>query len=317
MSFLSRVGLMLLGILLACAAGEGLVRVATASQHNYLIEMWRYATLLKQGSADPVIGHEHIPGASASLQGVEVTMNSLGMRGPEPDLVTPGKHKVVIVGDSIAMGWGVPENETLRGQLAAGLGPDAEVMTTGVGNMNMTQIVANWLRFADVIRPDTVIVLATVRAPAVQDADKAGWLVRHSQVFALFVSFVEMVMHNAPGETGLVDAYQKMWAGGAGRTAMDAALDRLKADQAKHGYQVLVLMVPEPHSFQPYQFSFASNTMRAESERRGWAFLDPLPELRKQPAENYWVANNDVHPNAKAFQVMADLLKPHLASTHQ
>ena len=308
---LSGASLVLLGLLLACAALEGLVRVATSSQQNYLVEMWRYATLLKQKSADPVIGHEHIPGASASLQGVEVSINSLGMRGPEPDLTTPGKHKLVVIGDSVAMGWGLPEDETLRAQLARWLGPASEVMTTGVGNMNMTQIVANWLRYADTIRPDTVIVLATARAPLVQDTGQAGWLVRHSQAYALIVSFVEMAMSNAPGQAGLVAAYEKMWADGPGRAALNMALDRLKADQARHGYRVLVMMVPESHSFQPYQFDFITNIMRAESEKRGWAFLDPLPSLRQEPAESYWVANNDVHPNAKAFKVMTDVLKPY------
>ena len=313
MRLLSDAGLVLLGLLLACVAVEGLVRVATSSQQNYLIEMWRYATLLKRSSIDPVIGHEHIPGASASLQGVEVSINSLGMRGPEPDLATLGKHKVVVIGDSTAMGWGVPENETLRAQLAKWLGPSAEVMNTGVGNMNMTQIVANWLRYSDTIRPNTVIVLATVRSPAVQDADKAGLLVRYSQAYALLVSFFEIATHNAPGEAGLVAAYEKMWKVGAGRIAMDAALNQLKANQARYGYQVLVMMVPEPHSFEPYKFNFTIDIMRAESKKRGWTFLDPLPALSQHPAESYWVANNDVHPNAKAFKVMSDMLKPHLA----
>lgn len=302
---------MLIGLLLACVAVEGLVRVATSSQQNYLIEMWRYATLLKRNSADPAIGHEHIPGASAVLQGVEVSINSLGMRGPEPDLASIGRHKVVIAGDSTAMGWGLPEDKTLRGQLASRLGSGTEVMTTGVGNMNMTQIVANWLRYSDTVRADTVILLTTARAPAVQDTGQAGWLVRHSQAYALLVSFIEIALSNTPGQAGLIAAYEKMWATGAGRAAMDAALDRLKADQAKHGYRVLLMMVPEPHSFQPYKFDFATNIMRAESEKRGWIFLDPLPVLQKEPAERYWVANNDVHPNAKAFQIMTDVLKPY------
>lgn len=302
---------MLIGLLLACVAVEGLVRVATSSQQNYLIEMWRYATLLKRNSADPAIGHEHIPGASAVLQGVEVSINSLGMRGPEPDLASLGRHKVVIAGDSTAMGWGLPEDKTLRGQLASRLGSGTEVMTTGVGNMNMTQIVANWLRYSDTVRADTVILLTTARAPAVQDTGQAGWLVRHSQAYALLVSFIEIALSNTPGQAGLIAAYEKMWATGAGRAAMDAALDRLKADQAKHGYRVLLMMVPEPHSFQPYKFDFATNIMRAESEKRGWIFLDPLPVLQKEPAERYWVANNDVHPNAKAFQIMTDVLKPY------
>jgi len=310
--FLSAAGLVLFGLLLACVAGEVLVRVATASQQNYLIEMWRYATLLKRESADPMIGHEHIPGASASLQGVEVSINSLGMRGPEPDLATPGKEKVVIIGDSNAMGWGVPEADTLRGQLAGDLGPSAEVMTTGVGNMNMTQIVANWLRYSATVRPDAVVVLATVRAPAVQDGEGAGWLVRHSQLYALLVSFVQIAMQNTPGKEGLVDHYRALWSGGSGFEAMEVALDRLKQDQATQGYRVIVMLVPEPHSYQPYLFGFTADVMRSEAEKRGWTFLDPLPELQKKPAESYWVSNSDVHFNADAFRVMANVLTPYL-----
>ena len=308
---------MLLGLLLACAAGEGLVRVATASQQNYLIEMWRYAKLLKRQSVDPVVGHEHIPGASASLQGVEISINSLGMRGPEPDLRAPGKKKVVIIGDSNAMGWGVPEAGTLRGQLAAKLGADTEVMTTGVGNMNMTQIVANWLRFSEVIRPDVVIVLATARATALQDGTPPGWLVRHSQLFALIVSFVQIAVQNTPGQEGLVDNYKSIWTSGPGRVAMETALDRLKVDQTQHGYRVIVMQVPEPHSYHPYLFGFISEVMRDAATRREWTFIDPLPTLQQQPADSYWVANNDVHLNAKAFHLMTDVLLPHLDSRHE
>ncbi|MFD0391501.1 hypothetical protein ACFQ4K_32495 [Tistrella bauzanensis] len=61
--------LVVAGIVLGCLAGEGLVRLGTANQKNYVIEMWRYANLLKQRSDDPAIGHEHRPGQSARLQG--------------------------------------------------------------------------------------------------------------------------------------------------------------------------------------------------------------------------------------------------------
>lgn len=312
-AFLSSAGLVLLGLLMAGAALEGLVRVATSSHQNYLIEMWRYATLLKRKSTDPAVGHEHIPGASARLQGVDVSINSLGMRGPEPDLRSAGKRKVVIIGDSTAMGWGLPESATLRAQLSAQLGPEVEVMTTGVGNMNMSQIVANWSRYAEKIRPDAVIVLATARAPAIQEAGQASWLVRHSQAYALFVSFIEIAVTNTPGQAGLVEGYRKIWANGPGRAAMNSSLDRLKSDQARHGYRVLVMLVPEPHSFSPYQFGFMTDAMRQESDKRGWTFIDPLENLQKDTAESYWVAHNDVHPNAKAFRVMTNMLRPHLS----
>ncbi|KZB69202.1 hypothetical protein AUP42_10005 [Thalassospira lucentensis] len=310
--FLSGAALVLCGLILACGAGEGLVRLATADQKNYLVEMWRYATLLKQKSDDPAVGHEHIPGTSARLQGVEVSINSLGMRGPEVDLATRGKNRVVIIGDSVAMGWGVPEEDTLRGQLADRLGPNAEVMTTGVGNMNMSQIVAHWLHYSPKIDPQTVVMLATARAPIIQKSDHAGWLVRHSQLYALIVSFIEMAASNSTGEQELVDSYRAVWTEGPGMAAMDAAMDRLKLDQERRGYRVVILLVPEPHSFDPYRFDFINQVMAAKAKERDWIFIDPVPVMKSAPAEKYWVASNDVHANAKAFEIFTDLLVPEL-----
>jgi hypothetical protein len=62
----------LFSTLLALGVGEAVVRVKNSSMQNYDIEMWRYAKELKQRSADPVLGHEHVPSKSAVLQSVEI-----------------------------------------------------------------------------------------------------------------------------------------------------------------------------------------------------------------------------------------------------
>jgi len=49
----------------------------------YDIEMWKYAKYLKRQAADPAIGHEHVPNARARLDGVEVAINSHGLRDRE------------------------------------------------------------------------------------------------------------------------------------------------------------------------------------------------------------------------------------------
>lgn len=306
-------GLVVLGLLMACGAGEALVRLATADQHNHLIEMWRYAALLQRHSADPRIGHEHIPGRTAQLEGVEIAINRLGMRGPEPDLNAADKENVVIIGDSIAMGWGVPEAQTLRGRLARELGRDYQVMTTGVGNMNMTQIVARWLQDSPKIRTDTVVVLATMRAPEIVREKHASWLMRHSQLYMLATAFAQMARQSRLNRDGLVQMYRRQWQDGAGRAEMATALDRLQRDRNARGYRVVVVMVPEPHDFAPYRFGFVTDVMRAEATRRGWSFVDPLPALRVRPARAYWVAADDVHPNAAAFGILAAELMPYLA----
>ena len=63
---------------------------------------------------------------SIFLQGVEVSINSLGLRGPEP---VPGRPAVVLAGDSMTLGWGVAESGTLAGQLARRLGDDMSPKT--------------------------------------------------------------------------------------------------------------------------------------------------------------------------------------------
>lgn len=308
--FLTSLALILMGLVLACFVGEALVRIGTANQKNYVIEMWRYATLLKRQSADPAVGHEHVPGRSARLQGVEVNINSLGMRGPEPRLDNPAQKKIVIIGDSLALGWGVPEAQTLRGQLAQQLGGRAVVLNAGVGNMNMSQIVAHWLHYSPEISADTVIVLATPRAPEIQPAEPAGWLVKHSELWALAVTFVDTYKAGDGGKDGLVEAYRREWTTGAGVTQMREAMDRLKLDQAQHGYRVIVVQIPETHNFDPYKFDFMTDSMRLEAKKRDWEFVDPLPSLQGAPARSYWVSDDDIHLNGEAFKKIADLLVP-------
>ena len=310
LQLLSPLALILLGLILACIAGEALVRVGTLSQKNYVIEMWRYATLLKRPSADPAVGHEHVPMRSARLQGVEVSINSLGMRGPEARLDDPTRQKIVILGDSLALGWGVPERETLRGQLEKRLGNGTEVLNAGVGNMNMFQIVAHWLHYSGTLQADTVIVLASPRAAEVQHAEPASWLLRHSELWALVVSFLQSYQAGGAGRHGLIDAYRQEWTGGEGIASLRQALDILLADQKRRGYKVIVVQLPETHDFDPYSFGFMTEIMQKEAGARGWEFVDPLPALRVNPARSYWVSDDDIHLNGEGFSKVADTLIP-------
>lgn len=299
-----------LGIFLACAAGELLVRVGTADQKNYVIEMWRYANSLKQPSADPDIGHEHRPGRSATLQGVDISINSLGMRGPEPMPDSAIDKRIVILGDSVALGWGVPEQDTLRSQLAHALPAKTEVLNAGVGNMNLAQIVALGTRLSHRIHIDTVVLLCTPRAPEVQPRDGAGWLLKHSELAALLVTFVRQATSGAAGRERLIEAYRANWTHGPGLEAMTSAMDRLAALQNELGFKVVVALVPESHDFNDYRFGFITDVMARESAARGWPFVDLLPLLQGPANGTYWVSTNDIHLNGKAYSLIANRLLP-------
>lgn len=52
------------------------------------------------------------------FQGVEVNINSEGFRGPEFKVHKPPEHKrILILGDSVVFGWGVPQEDILAAQL--------------------------------------------------------------------------------------------------------------------------------------------------------------------------------------------------------
>jgi hypothetical protein len=307
---LQSVLLMLCGVLLACVAGEILVRVATANQENYVIEMWRYARLLKEKSPDPQIGHQNRPNSSARLQGVDMKINALGMRGPMPDPAIPSDRTVVILGDSVALGWGVPEQQTLRAQLASTLGSDTQVLNAGVGNMNLAQVVALWSHLRTRVHAGTIVVLATARSSTVQPPDTTNWLIEHSELAALTVTFFRQSTSGATGRDGLVAAYRRDWTNGAGLDAMRGALDRLKLMQAERKTHIIVAAMPETRDMQRYSLGFITDGLKQESLQRGWAFVDLLPLFRDEPSENFRVSPQDAHPNGEAFRRIAARLAP-------
>ncbi|QVK23655.1 hypothetical protein KHX94_02720 [Shewanella dokdonensis] len=267
--------LMSLGIILALLAGEGVVRVATMDQQNYVIEMWRYAKLLKEKSPDPEIGHQHLPNHSATLQNVIIQTNEFGMRGPRPD--SHAQHRVAIVGDSIALGWGISDQQSLRGQLAQRLPEKFDVVNAGVGNMNMAQSVKLWSKINQKIKADTLIVLVTPRATAKVITQEPGWFVKHSELAALALTFIKQLMSGEFGEQALLHGYQQQWQSEAGQAILTSAFNQLKHITQVHNARVIIASVPEMHDFNHYQFGFMEQETKRYAEQYGFTYIDLLP----------------------------------------
>src|SRR6185503_11268035 len=107
--------LLVLGVTLVCLlALEPLTRLFVDNGTVYELEMWKYATRVKERDHRPDIGHRHRANAHAELMGEDVQTDSHGFRSPPiPDQAPPGVARIAFSGDSIAMGWGVAEKDTL------------------------------------------------------------------------------------------------------------------------------------------------------------------------------------------------------------
>jgi len=101
----------------AICAAEGVLRLKNYSMTNYDIEMWRYSKEMKVRSQNPVLDFSHAKGSSALLQSVAIRTNSWGLRGAEVPPRDPHIGRVLFLGGSITLGWGVKESETVTEQL--------------------------------------------------------------------------------------------------------------------------------------------------------------------------------------------------------
>lgn len=146
-------------VLVATAALEGAFRLLRVRVGTVQINR---ATVRR--SADPVLRFELRPGASVDAE-VGYHVNALGFRGPDVDAAPrPGVTRIVLLGDSIAFGYWVAEQDAVGAQLARLLdetGPPGrrfEVVNLGVPGYNLEQSIHALRTRAPALAPDLVVL---------------------------------------------------------------------------------------------------------------------------------------------------------------
>lgn len=136
---------------------EVLLRAVDPYGISYFAHLRTYDGQL-QASAVPGLLFEHRPGACFDA-GVPVRINALGLRGGEVARApAQGVRRVLVVGDSVAFGWGVREEDTFSRVLEAGL-DQAEVLNAGVVHYDTRQE-RLWLEARGLaLAPDLVVLI--------------------------------------------------------------------------------------------------------------------------------------------------------------
>ena len=106
--------------------------------------------------ADPDLFWAPKPGYRGEFQGQPVTINSLGLRGPEPR-ERRGARRVLCLGDSITFGYGVGDDHTYPASLERRLaGQGIEVVNGGVTGYTSHQASRLLAQIGPALRPDVV-----------------------------------------------------------------------------------------------------------------------------------------------------------------
>ena len=147
---------LLVGIVLAGAAGEGVLRIAMPNWHEFH-SGWFMRKTVVPGHGVVITGRPGFDGYFAQNNGdfrVRIAINEFGLRNPDPVAAADGR--IWIIGDSMAFGWGVERDEMHSSVIARTLNtPTYNVASPGTDVCGYQALLA---RMPENVKPRAVIV---------------------------------------------------------------------------------------------------------------------------------------------------------------
>ena len=315
--FAAGVALVLGACLVAIATIEILARLLFTDGTNFDVEMWRYAKELKTVSPLPGVGHEHIPNGSGTFMGVEIKTNAHKLRDYDYDFAKPpGIIRILMLGDSITLGWGAPfddiTSKRLERRLNAGLAtPRYQVINTGVGNYNTAMEVAYFVGEGYRYDPDIVVLNYFINDAEPTPIRKQNVLFEHSYAAVVAAGALDTIERLYGGQPDWKAYYSGLYGNDeAGWQQAQRSLAEIAAYSRTHGLPLLVANYPELHELASYPFSAVTAKVAATAAAAGLPFVDLLPAVAGvADPRTLWVTATDSHPNGRAAALFAERLE--------
>lgn len=300
----------LTALLLAEAGVRGYFRLVK----SFDIEMWRYARLLKQSVPD-ARSHIHRPNASAMIAGAHVRINSRGLRDRErPYRKPPDTYRILVVGDSVAFGFGVEEPDIFPRRLEALLNAKNrsrrtyEVINGGVGNYNTDQELA-FLKLEGVkYRPDHILLAYYVNDAEGVQKYAGRSIVERSALYVVLKGLEYRVRSLLSPARRYTNYYRRLYEADAWLRHQETLADFLR-ESRKLGARLTVLILPDLHALADYPFNDIHRLVGDFFRRQGCDVIDALEAYEDAAeAKSFWAGPDDPHPNAEAHHRIARLI---------
>jgi len=286
-----------------------LLRLKNSSMKNYDIEMWRYANELKKADTNPELAFSHIKSSSALLQGVEIRTNEWGLRGGPINPIARDERRILMIGGSITLGWGVPEDKTLTVLLQNKLresGDNVTVLNAGIGNYNAERYVSRFFAEHTELKPTDIVVQYFLRDAEDLSPGGGNWLLRHSQLAVTLWIAYHRFFENS-GENLLLEHYRDVYKEEKlGFKKMKQKLNELSIYAKQNDIRIYLAMTPDVHNLVNYQFEFIHDIIKDIAKENDYKFIDFLPSFRGLTPEDLYAMPGDPHPNAYGHKLMAE-----------
>lgn len=307
---------LLISVAIFLVALEVLTRTVIDDGMNFDLEMWKYARQIKRVSPIAGLGHDHRPNTSGRLMGVDVAINSFGLRDREFETDKPqGVVRILMLGDSVTFGWGVAAEDTVAKKLERRLnaepqGPPVEVINAGVGNYDTVMEVLSFIERDSILKPDIVVLNYFINDAEPVPARRNISLLEHSYAAVYFMGRLDILRRQYFDKGDWKEYYAGLYKEDSeGWRQARLAFDRLAKFCREHGMQLMIVNYPELHQLDPYPFPQVTASIKGFAEELDVPFLDLTPSIGGLAPSSLWVSPTDAHPNRIATDRFADAIE--------
>lgn len=319
-TFLPRVVLILLSMALFFIGGEVIIRLFTQEHLSYDIEMAKYANMLKIDSPNPKIGHVHKPNSSTRLMGVDIKINSDGLRGSERTIEKNNRYRIIFLGDSLTLGWGVSEDKTFKSLLEKELNKDkpTEILNFGIGNYNTEQEEALFEEKGLKYHPDKVVMFYFINDAEETPNKSPLSFLQQSYVATFYWSKILEVAGKLGFGNNYISYYEALYTDQApGWKKTREAFLYLQDITRNNKISLQIVLLPEFHNVANYPFTREHAKVTSFLQEHGISSLDLVSLFsRSSNPQRLWVAQDDAHPNEKGHELIAKYTLDFLKKTN-
>ena len=343
---LLNIAFVIIGPLLLIGVLEGIAYVWERKQANslYAWELVASRRMVWEKHATPGDGYTLIkPNSHYKWQGIPVDINSHGLRNPETTYKKPsGTIRILNLGDSVAMGWGVREENTYGRQLEALLNEQNsadlhyEVINAGVPGWNLENSLAYFQAEGLKYDPDLIVLDLTIANDIKGDsallADNQPapikWLRSHTYFWPFLTVQLRWMEARAQGRERIdvidpptdpdkyfptdpeAKQWQEVW-------SSVSAINQLAKEK-----DIPVVLILFPLEFQVLDKNYPTlpqEVFTAKAKEAGIPVVDPLPTFRQaclekpggpcQLEDRYLFADVWMHPSAFGHKLTATELR--------
>ena len=302
---------MLLSTIVALALGECAARlVPERPTFEQGIRQFRDAAI----EPDGVTGWHIRPGAAVAVHGISYRFSSLGARGADLDPMDT-RPTLLVVGDSVTLGWGVREADTFTAQLAQ---PDGEqswqTVNAAVIGYGIDQDLGRLEQLLPLVKPQAVLLGYYPNDPEGPESTPGLGGPRWSRLWALVAPGLNSLFVKAGASQTATQHHRALHEpGSAGWQRVVTGYARLSRICADAHVPCGVLLLPELQT-QPYPLADVHERLAAEARQNGLAVLDLAPTVAGLTPQSLWVAPDDSHPNAEGHHRYAAAIRKFLPS---